>query len=226
MAIYKLSDVQTHAADGTPYYGCKAMHYGVNSTAHDHIDEIGPKPAVFTAVSRATAVPGMLDSRARLQGLSDDDLEAFGAFGRKSLLRRWGESSASASGDGKVVYLDLVVDIGAALGYSGSKTTVNTAMVTSRLQSLVTKLNAIYHTQLAVHLSLNTVLIRTGPSSEAWNVYANSKSITPDGYIAEATQYRKSQPDYQRGAAQQFITRAFSTGVVGMVSQYGKKTRV
>jgi len=93
-------------------------------------------------------------------------------------------------------------------------------MVMSRLESLTAQLNLFYHVQLAAHFSLNTVRIRTGPTSEKWNVYANSNAITADEYIMEAYKYRQNEPITSLGATQQFITRAFSSGVVGTVSQW------
>ncbi len=240
--MYRLSDVKTHDELGNALYGCKAMraptdafhkdHSGDDHHDDGHVDYASPDMSLISEVAAATAIPGALDAFGRIntqaiESVDDSDVRPNGQStssdtGRKPLLKRWTDCHTSAAGNGKIVYLDLVVDIGAAVTLTPSPPTVDVAYVSHRLASITGQLNVFFQTQVASRFSLNTITIRTGPSSETWNVYYPghpdwaTKNCTYQEYFDAAAAYRKAQLLTTKGATQQFITVAFTSGVVGL----------
>ena len=209
MVVYRHSDLNAYDASGKPFFQCGSIakegdhadHYD-HAGEHDgaHVDPVQPLTALFPDMAAPASSPG-----------------------RSPLLKRWTDCHTAAGGYGKKMYLDLVVDYGAALYYSDSSTTVDTGKVMTRLGGVVSQISAVYYAQLGVQFVMNTVEVRTAMTSELWNVYGGDdsrwaqKNITADAYIVEAQKYRTAQAAASKGATQQFITRAFLTGVVGKV---------
>ena len=186
----------------TPKPGVRTSHrHDAGGREYTHLDPVQPLTALFPDMAAPRSSPG-----------------------RSPLLKRWTDCHTAAGGYGKKMYLDLVVDYGAALFYSDSSTTANADKVMTRLGGVVSQVSAIYYAQLGVQLVLNTVEIRTTMTNEAWNVYAvddsrwSQKNITSDAYIEKARAYRLAQVTSKKGATQQTITRAFLTDTVGIVS--------
>jgi hypothetical protein len=198
MVVYKLSEIRTTNEAGEPQLFCSAID---PDTDESHLDPIvaptGPADDGFSATSA-------------------------GSVSRHPLLQRWTDCHPHASGYGIKMYMDYVMDVGAALHYSDSKTTVSPVIAWTRLAEVQAAANVFYTTQMAVTLTFHTIVLRTGSSSETWNQYAydddrsSGNTLDNDGYLSAARQYRMNDmTDEDRGAAMQFVTRSFRSGVIG-----------
>jgi hypothetical protein len=196
MVIYKLSDLRMTDAAGQPQVFCGAVD---PDTGLSHVDPLSaPAPA-------AAPVPAPTSSGAA----------------RQPLLKRWTDCHPKAAGSGIKMFVDYMVDVGAALHYSGSSTTVSASTVWSRMAEVVTSSNVFYTGQLATTLAFNTLTLRTGSTSEKWNQWAyddsrkSSNTLNQDAYLAAALDYRKAMSAADKGATMQFVTRSYGSGVVG-----------
>jgi len=210
MVVYRHSDLNAYDASGKPFFQCGSIakegdhadHYD-HAGGHEgaHVDPVQPLTVLFPDMATPASSPG-----------------------RSPLLKRWTDCHTAAGGYGKKMYLDLVVDYGAALFYSDSDTTVDLGKVTTRLGSVVSQVSAVYYAQMGVQFVMNTVEVRNTMTTEVWNVYGGDdprwaqKNINATDYVAATQAYRQAQDVTKKGATQQFITRAFLTGTVGMVS--------
>ena len=209
MVVLRDSDLNSHDEHGKPFFQCGTVSKEDEKADHpehagehldSHVDPVQPLTVLFPDIAAPASSPG-----------------------RSPLLKRWTDCHTAAGGYGKKMYLDLVVDYGAALYYSNSNTTVDVNMVMIRLGSVMSQASAVYYAQLGVQFVMNTVEVRTAMTTELWNVYGaddsrwSQKNITTSNYLSQTSLYRQAQALALKGAAQQFITRAFLGGTVGMV---------
>jgi hypothetical protein len=137
MVVYKLSDIRTTDEAGQSQVFCGAVDL---ETGHSHDDPIAAPASAPAPVMTSTS----------------------SGVARQPLLKRWTDCHSKAAGYGIKVYVDYMVDIGAALHYSGSSTTVSTSAVWTRMAEVQAAMNVFYTGQLATTLTFNTLTLRTG----------------------------------------------------------------